>query len=369
MFQQINKKNKNKKFMDKKIISFIRHYHEKIIVQEEVGLDAVPDQIRKRSIVDGFHVNILVIGRRGLGATTLINSLFISPLIDKDRGDELITFNNEIYENDICLKTSITTYHNNDANDILNFIGDKNSEYFEAEQGLSRPRLDTRIHLAMYLLPTDTVTHEEIHMMKLVSLNCNLVPIISKADSFTSDELKNYKQKMRKIITENNINVFRPAVYIEDDQELIDETNDILQRYPLAIYSSVDSHEFNGDIKRGRLYSWGFLDIENEEINDFTKLRKLIISNNLDEFISTTDTRFYNEYRKLHMETERVDETLRTRRINRIKAEMEKILEERNKSKSEIINNDVEDLEIDIIEHLNLIENDKNHIEQSNSAE
>lgn len=340
--------------MHRNIISYIQNFHDKIVIPEDVGLDAIPDQIRKISIVEGFNINILVIGRRGLGTTTLINSLFLSPLIDSERDNTLCTFNNEIYENDICLKTSITTYHDNDVDEVIKFIDSKNSEYFEAEQGLSRPRLDTRIHLTIYLLPTDSLTKLEIDLMKKVSMKNNLIPIISKADSFTTLELEKYKQKINFILDENFIKVFKPIIYKEDDQELSDETNAILQRYPLAIYSSISSHEFNGEIKRGRLYSWGFLDLENELINDFTKLRKLVISNNMDDLINITDTVFYNEYRKINMESERIDLVLKERRINRIKIEMEKIIEERRKRKLERMNLELEELRLEIEEDFEL---------------
>lgn len=317
--------------MNKKIVSFIHNMPTKITLPEDIGLDSVPDKIRRRSIIEGFHINILIIGRRGLGTTTLMNALFISSLVDKERPNSLSTFKNEVYENDICLKTSITTYHNNDINEVLQFLETRNSEYFESEQGLTRPRLDTRIHLTLYLLPTDTVTSDEISMMKKVSEKCNLVPLISKADSFTRDELANYKQKINDLINENEINIFKPEIYKGDDRELDEETTAILNRYPLAIYASTESHEFNGESRLGRLYPWGFLDIENDETNDFISLRKLIVSNHLDDFINFTDIVFYNEYRKVHMESERVDELLKTRRIERIKAEMEKIYEERSK--------------------------------------
>ncbi|KAM0687676.1 Cell division control protein 3 [Conglomerata obtusa] len=326
----------------------------------KVGFGNVPNLIRERSKIEGFHINILAVGRRGLGTSTLINSLFLSPLIDQFRNDDFNTYKNQIFENEICLSTSITTYHQQDPIRVIEFIDAKNEEYFESEQGLTKPNMDTRIHLCIFMIPCDHIRHSEMEMMREIAKKCNLVPVISKADSFTCVELKLYKDKINRLITENDIQIFYPSAgKEEEDHEILAETKEMISKFPLAVFSSMDTYEHNGILKKGRMYNWGFLDIENEEINDFMKLRRLIVHNCLDELIYITDTSFYNEYRKINMESERIDDVLRKNRLMKIKAEMEKILQERNKKKLERIKNDMQDLEKEFSEKLNIIGKEK----------
>ncbi|KAM0676346.1 Cell division control protein 3 [Gurleya vavrai] len=327
-----------------------------IEASSKIGFSNVPNFIRERSKMEGFYINILVVSRRGLGACTLINSIFQSPLVESERSNDFNTFKNQIYENDICLSTSISTYHQDDIEQINNFFDEKNEEYFETEQGLTQPKLDSRIHVCIFLIPNDHISENEIQMMKQISKKCNLLPVIAKSDSYTQLELKIYKEKINDLLKANEIKVFYPiSSKDEDDQEIIDENEMIINKYPLAVFASMDTYEHNGTMKKGRLYNWGFLDIENEEINDFLKLRRLIVHGCLDELIFLTDTVFYNEFRKKNMESERIDEKLRKNRLMKIKAEMEKILQERNKKKLEKIKSDMLELEEIFAEKLNLM--------------
>ncbi|KAM0679216.1 Cell division control protein 3 [Binucleata daphniae] len=281
----------------------------KIDADPKIGLGNIPNLIRERSKIQGFYINLLVVGRRGLGTSTLINSLFCSPLIDKDRNNGINTYKNQVYENEIYLNTSITTYHQDQYEPIMNFFLSKNQEYFEIEQGLTKPKIDGRIHLCLYLIPSDELKESEKELIKEISKMCNLIPIISKADSYTATELNKYKEQINNML--NEVQIFYPSLNKEDDDlEMLSETSETIAKYPLAIFASTDTYEHNGVLKKGRMYNWGFLDIENEDFNDFLKLRRLVIHNCLDELIYTTDTIFYNEYRKTNMEYEKFDETL-----------------------------------------------------------
>lgn len=337
--------------MKNHFIPYITRTLGQICPEDGIGFSTIPDQIRKKSTVEGFHLNLLVCGRRGLGSTTLINSMFLSPLIDKARDNSINTTKNEVYENDICLSTTVTTYHDQDIKKILNYIDEKYEEYFEAEQGLFKPGLDPRVHLCIYMLPSDTIFPCEIEMMKELSKKCNFLPVIAKADTFTTIELIEYKDKISNMLKTNSIEVFYPSKD-DDDHESYNETNDIVMKYPLAIFASVDSYDQNGVMKRGRSYNWAFLDIENEDINDFAKLRKLVVYNNLDELVLKTDTDFYNIFRKNCLNNEKLDNNLKKKRMMKVKIEMERILEERNKKKIERVKSEMEKLENDFKEKL-----------------
>jgi septin 7 len=115
------------------------------------------------------------------------------------------------------------------------------------------------------------------------------------------------------------------------------------------------------------MYSWGFLDMENEEYNDFLRLRKLLIHCYLDELIYTTDTMFYNEYRKIHMRREGSDDLLRKSRLLKMKGEMERILKERNRRRVEKLRQDGEKLELYLKERMEQLEKERIMMSAGNS--
>ena len=179
-----------------------------------VSFSEIPEQVREMSIKKGFIFNLLVIGRRGLGSSTLINSLFCANLIPKDRKESINTTINEIVENDIKLTISVTTYHGEDFDKILDFIENLNEEYFEQEQGLSIPFHDKRIHCCLYLTPSDMMTPKEISGLKDLSYKVNIIPIITKADMYTVEELKIHRKKINEIFSQvflATIEIYEPS--------------------------------------------------------------------------------------------------------------------------------------------------------------
>ncbi|TBU04451.1 septin [Hamiltosporidium tvaerminnensis] len=329
-----------------------------VLLDDNVGFSCVPDQIRRKSIENGFYINMLVLGRRGLGAKTLVNSIFASPLLERSRTDEINVIKNQIFENEICLDTCIATYHGNDTNLITNYIYNLNKEYYEQELGLLRPIKDTRIHVCLYLIPSDKLSENEISMMKEISKKCNLIPVITKADAFTPEELVEFKEYVNTILEENEITIFKPQIYEDDDEEFIEETKEINIRYPLATVASENIFEKDGDLIRARKYAWGLIDIENEKNNDFMKLRKLLIHFHLDELINQTDIGFYAEFRTDCAKDESNIDSIKKKRLAKIRNEMDKILRERNQRKIEKIKYEEEEMEKYYKKKIERLEND-----------
>ncbi|KAI5169656.1 septin 7 [Pancytospora epiphaga] len=325
-----------------------------------VGLSTIPKQYSVHSIDQGFILNVMVVGRRGLGSSTLVNSIFGAPLVGKDRSDEMTTILNEIVEDGIRLKVSVTTYHGEEYDEIQNLISQRNKEYYESEQGLSLRHDDHRIHVCLYILPADRMSSAEISGMKKISKICNLIPIIAKADMYTESELRDRKEVVEKIVIENGITIFRydlgmntnvddvPGVvdtqgeYQEsqyvvsvDDQKQV--TSSGVDTHVLATIASEKTYDFQGKIIRGRKYGWGFVDVTNEKHSDFLKLRKILITAHYEDLIWETNTVFYNAYRNAILCKEKnsndsdAQELLKIR-LGRLQAQMEDILEKKHRA-------------------------------------
>ncbi|ADM12684.2 septin-like protein [Encephalitozoon intestinalis ATCC 50506] len=303
-----------------------------INIKNRVGFSSVPDQVRESSMARGFELNVLAVGRRGLGTSTLINSIFAAPLVDKKRPNTITVTRNEIVENDISLDISIVTYHELDISPVLDYINAMNREYFDNEQGLYKTFKDNRIHVCLYLLPSDTLTDQEIKNMYELSQCCNLVPIIPKADMYTPDELACVKESVKQILSENNIFFFVPY-FNENDGDLTEEITDIVENMPFAVIASETMYEHGGEIVRGRKYIWGFINIDLEESNDFKRLQRLLIYTNLDELVTKTNHMFYNTYRKKIFDIEKDCGAMKEARYLKLRTETIRILNDKYESR------------------------------------
>lgn len=285
-------------------IPLIHSDYNNINLSTSLGFSQIPEQIRQNSIKDGFTFNLLVVSRRGLGATTLINSLFSSPLIKKSRSDSINTTVNEIVENGIKLMISVTTYHGEDMSKVMKYINNINEEYFELEQGLNVSFTDKRIHCCIYLVPGDKITENEIEGLRLLSSKANIIPVITKADMYTNEELAEQREKINACFEGINF-------YDYEEQEK--------GKFPMAVIASEKVYEEDGSKTRGRSYPWGFIDIENEKFGDFKKMQRIIIGERLIDLINATNEKFYIKAR---------ENLIRNEGANNIRYRLKKILEQ-----------------------------------------
>lgn len=78
---------------------------------------------------------------------------------------------------------------------------------------------------------------------------------------------------------------------------------------PFAIIGSTQDVALpDGRTVKGREYSWGVAEVENEEHCDFKKLRKLLIRSHMHDLISTTEENHYENYRQSQMGTRKFGE-------------------------------------------------------------
>ncbi|EQB60371.1 hypothetical protein NAPIS_ORF02063 [Vairimorpha apis BRL 01] len=131
---------------------------------------------------------------------------------------------------------------------------------------------------------------------------------------YTKEELQLRKKQISDLLKTNNITFFIPETESSQDSEE-DSSED---EFPLAVIASETMHEREGEIVRGRSYPWGFINIENENGNDFKKLQRMLIYKHYDELINKTHFVFYNEYRKNVIENEKMSESLQLTRYNKL---------------------------------------------------
>ncbi|CCC69565.1 hypothetical protein NCAS_0C05750 [Naumovozyma castellii] len=308
-----------------------------------VGFANLPKQWHRKSHRQGFNLNILCVGQSGLGKSTLIDSLFntnfnenattdIDAKIDslnidgtnedtddndqelteqeeKDEGVKIKTSSTTIEENGVVLKlTVVDTPGYGDSIDnsnnwipIIKEIDSRFDQYLDAENKIDRSTIeDMRIHACLYFIePTAHFLKElDLEFCKKVHSKCNLIPIVSKSDILTDDEILNFKLRIKNQLDQAGINLFQPPIYKLDDDETITMANKLYETLPYAVVASTDLvKNKDGHTVRGRSYPWGVIEVDNSSHSDFNLLKDLLIKNYLEELRERTNNELYENYR------------------------------------------------------------------------
>lgn len=169
---------------------------------------------------------------------------------------------------------------------------------------------DTRVHVLLYFITATGhgLRELDINCMKRLSKYVNIIPVISKADSFTESELATFKRQIKVDIEKFNVPVFQFDSYLDEydeneDYELIQECKFLSKLQPFAIISSEDDYEVK-DIHTGatktikaRKYPWGLVDINDPHYSDFPVLKSVILGSHLQDLKDLTHDFLYETYR------------------------------------------------------------------------
>ncbi|KAI7875597.1 Septin [Lichtheimia hyalospora FSU 10163] len=296
------------------------------ITSTGTGIANLPNQRHKIVAKNGANFTLMVCGESGVGKTTFVNTLFTSTIKEpKNLSKRRLRSNNnktvqiqitkaELEEKMFKVKLTIIDtpgfgdYVNNRHSwiPIVNFIDDQHERYMRQEQQPSREGLvDMRVHACLYFIkPTGhTLSPLDIEVMKRLGSRVNLIPVIAKADTLTPADLAKFKQNIREVISAQEIQVYSCPIESEDEMTTKRNAN-IMAALPFAVIGSTEEVVTpDGRRVKGRQYSWGCAEVENDEHCDFRKLRSLLIRTHMLDLITTTEELHYENYRQTQMET------------------------------------------------------------------
>ncbi|KAL3902173.1 MAG: hypothetical protein SGCHY_000024 [Lobulomycetales sp.] len=273
----------------------------------------------------------MVVGRSGLGKSTLINTLFAShmvePKVPSGQTTEIVNTSSLIEENGVSLKLTITDtpgYGDMVNNDhcwtpVVQYIREQYSGTLASNSNISTAYLrkeltpqrerriqDTRVHCILFFIaPTGhALTPLDIAVMRKLSENCNVIPVIAKSDSLTMEERLAFKKRIKEEIEYHGIRVYPHALDGEDaadldpvdrsDRQMVNQIRDMI---PFAVVGSEVNVVVDGKSVRGRKTRAGVINVENETHCEFVPLRNFLMRTHLQDMIETTSSIHYENFR------------------------------------------------------------------------
>lgn len=306
-----------------------------------------------------FTLSNSLSGESGLGKSTLISTLFNRPLYSSKTAHdpsteipktvEIETVTSDIIENNVRLHLTVIDtpgfgdfVNNTDSwKPIVDDIDQRFDAYLEVENKVNRTTIiDNRVHACVYFIqPTGhSLKALDVAVMKKLHKKVNLIPVIAKADTLTEEEVRIFKQSIMTDINNQQIEIFEPPKYENDDDETKIENEELMSNVPFAIVGSTDEITTkDGRTVRGRQYPWGIIEVENDLHCDFVKLRQLLIRSHLEELREKTANVLYENYRTEKLSSMGIkQDTSVFREVNpAMRQEEERALQEARLSKME----------------------------------
>ncbi|KAI8329213.1 Septin-domain-containing protein [Chlamydoabsidia padenii] len=303
-----------------------------------IGIANLPNQKHRIATNRGVNYTIMVCGESGVGKTTFINTLFTTTIKDykdpskrheKQLGQtvEIEITKAELEEKMFKVKLNVIDtpgfgdYVNNydSWSPISDFIDEGYDQYLRQEEQPKRNGIiDMRVHACLYFIRPSGhgLKPLDIEMMKRLGYRVNLIPVIAKADTLTPKDLAIFKQRIRDVIKAQNIQIYSSPVDSEDEQVTL-QNQSILDAMPFSIIGSTELvNTADGRQVKGRAYSWGVAEVENEQHCDFKKLRNLLIRSHMLDLISTTEETHYENYRQREMDNRKYGESKQVQNNN-----------------------------------------------------
>uniref|UniRef100_A0A9J7XVA5 Septin 12 n=1 Tax=Cyprinus carpio carpio TaxID=630221 RepID=A0A9J7XVA5_CYPCA len=283
-----------------------------------VGIEAVLDQMRRKTMKAGFEFNIMVVGQSGLGKSTLVNTLFKSKVSRKSctpnyeekisKTVHLQSVSHIIEEKGVKMKLTVidTPGFGDQINNencwepIVQYVNEQYEKYLKEELNVNRKKRipDSRVHCCVYFLPATGhwLRPIDVEFMRRLGKIVSILPVIAKADTLTLEERLEFKQRIRQDLQANGIRVYPQKEYDEDAEDRI--LNDkIRENIPFAVVGTDKEHQVNGNKVLGRKTKWGIIEVENIAHCEFAHLRDLLIRSHLQDLKDVTHNIHYETYR------------------------------------------------------------------------
>ncbi|CCE62368.1 hypothetical protein TPHA_0C02140 [Tetrapisispora phaffii CBS 4417] len=295
-------------------------------------------RIRKR-IQKGNNICIMILGSKGSGKSTFLNNLCSTNIFPTSQVKEC--YQDPAYahispklleiKEKVCIEEGNGSKINLDillfqgAGDnldntkspgiIRNYLMDQFDTILNEEKQVSRkPKvIDSRPHVCIYFLKPNSrgLREYDIKMMKAIEDFVNIIPVITKIDTLTREELIYNKRLVMETINHYQIQIFdfkddllMDNILATNANKLTSLTKDInnnlriSEMLPFGIICSNESiTEENGAPRYIRNFDWGSVAIDDVHYSDFLYLKSIIFGSHFQDFKDITENVLYENYR------------------------------------------------------------------------
>lgn len=267
-----------------------------------IGVSGLPSLRKEFFSKHGVTFNLMVVGSKGLGKTTLINNLIKKPILniqpfsenthDKFWYDSQVCniqiSNVELLENEFSLKLNIVEVdgigdHTNNTDCERYAVQELKNRFIEYQNKLGHAvKLlvdDKRIHLCLYVIePLETIKTADVQAMKAIAQHCNLIPVITKMDILSAEQIHNIRIMFKNLSDVHDIQFYNYS------------HSDVIFPWFVALGNTKD-----GEISYIRKYPWGDLNILELPENDLMRIRECIFEHSMLKMIKSTQ-KFYENF-------------------------------------------------------------------------
>ncbi|KAI8908422.1 Septin-type guanine nucleotide-binding (G) domain-containing protein [Gorgonomyces haynaldii] len=296
--------------------------YRKTTLTNYVGFESIKDQVYRKIQKRGFNFNLMVVGRSGLGKSTMVNTLFATHLVDSKKTvgktTEIATVSHLVEEKGVSLKLSITDtpgYGDQVNNEqcwepIVKYIKDQYSLFLRKELTPQRElRInDSRVHCVLFFIaPTGhALTPLDITVMKKISRVANLVPVIAKSDSLTLDERVAFKKRIKQELDFHGVRVYpwqdmdeefyEPGTEEErSGKQAFLQLRDVI---PFCVVGSENRVVVDGKAVPARRTRYGVINaVEDPNHCEFIQLRNFLLRTHMQDLIESTALVHYETFR------------------------------------------------------------------------
>ncbi|XP_078741743.1 septin-5-like isoform X1 [Lampetra fluviatilis] len=291
--------------------------------KDYVGFATLPTQVHRKTVKKGFDFTLLVAGESGLGKSTLINSLFLTDLYrDRtqlnaeeriERTVEICRHTLDIEEKGVKLKLTVVdtpgfadALNNTESwRPVSDYVEQQFEQFFRDESGLNRKHLlDHRVHCCLYFVSPygHGLRPIDVAFMRALHDKVNIVLLIAKADTMTTQELAAFKQRLRDEVEEFGIKLYQfPECDSDEEEDVKQRDKELKASVPFAVVGSNTVVDALGKRVRGRLYPWGIVEVENSVHCDFTRLRSMLVQTHMQDLKDVTQDTHYENFRARHI--------------------------------------------------------------------
>eukprot|EP01147_Barroeca_monosierra_P003049 gene3049-5829_t len=287
----------------------------------ETILDRTEEQVKRQILRDGISLNLILVGATGLGKSTFIDTLFKTDVSWRSNTEssaiaipstiEIHTLTHVLEEKGMKLKLNVTdTPGFSDAVDntqcwqpICEFIDFQHSAYLDAELAVERDVHipDTRVHACLYFIePTGHgLSMLDIEAMQQLQERVNIIPVIAKADSFTTAELVHFKARIREDMESANVRVFpQPRPFHTQEEAAVALRLADMQPFGVIGQNYVDP-QTGSRIRKTR---FGVIEIDNSDHCDMPQLQAMLLREQMNDLRQVTKEVHYENYRRRNLE-------------------------------------------------------------------